>query len=124
MDDNLTIDTLTFELEYRSPNGSSRRETSRGASLPEVLTIRHSEVIDSATKLPSRRSVIRADRHILLSNGAIAPVSTWVVHQSPVDAEVDNAEIVAVTQRVLTVLSAEATTGLDLKEEVFAKRQQ
>lgn len=120
----LTIDTLSFKLVYSDKGGSVRRETSRGASLPEDLTIRHSTVTDSATKLKSRRSVVRFDRYIALADGSIAPVSTYAVHQSPIDTEVDNAEIVAVTQRLCSLLSDEATTGLDLKEEIFANGEQ
>lgn len=124
MNDNLTIDGLTYNRIYSDKGGSLRRETSRGASLPEELTIRHSVVVDKATGRKSRRSVARNDRYLVLEDGSIGVESTWAVHQSPIDANVDNAEIVATTQRIITVLSAEATTGLDLKEEIFANGEQ
>lgn len=123
MDNNLTIDSLSFNLIYSDKNdGSLRRETSRGASLPEELTIRHTNVTVDGVR--SRRSVVRNDRYVAMADGTIRPVSTWTVHQSPIDTEVDATEIAAATQRILSVLSAEATTGLNLDGAIFANGEQ
>lgn len=124
MDKDLTLDSLSFIGTSFEETGSVRKEVSRGASLPEILTIRHSTVVDSASKRKSRRSVVRVDRHLAMTDGEILPVATWVVHQSPIDAAVTSAEIVATAQRITSLLSDEATSGLDLKEEIFAGGQQ
>lgn len=125
MNADLTIDTLSFKLAYNDKDGGSvRREVSRGPNLPEILTVKHSDVIDSATKLPSSRDLLREDYYVALSSGVIAPVSAYVVVQAPKDSNVTSAVLLAALQRIISVLSTEATTGLNLKSEIFVSRLQ
>lgn len=125
MTNDLTIDTLSFKLRFSDKDaGSERRETSRGANLPEILTIKHSEVVDSSTKLKSTRSVVRLDRHMELeAESKVAPVSAYIVVQRPNSASVTSADILAVVQRLVTILQ-EDDTGLDLMDEIFVNLEQ
>jgi len=123
MDNNLTISTLTFALTSNGKEGSVRREVSRGANLPEVMTVRHQDYVDSATKIAGTRSVLRFDRHIALSGGLIAPVSAYLVVAAPKDVNVASSDILAVVERVAQVIQ-EDDLGLDLADEVFVGKQQ
>jgi len=124
MTNDLTIDTLSFKLAFSDEKGSKRIETSRGVTLPEVMTIRHREITDSATKLPSFNSVLRVDRHLSLTvEGVIAPVSAYVVVTVPKSASVNSSDVLAVIQRLVTILQ-EDDTGLDLMDEIFVNHEQ
>lgn len=123
MDNNLTISTLAFNLSSNGKEGSVRRETSRGANLPEVMTVRHQTYTDSATKVAGTRSVVRFDRHIALGGGLIAPVSAYLVVAAPTDVNVGSADILAVVERIAQVIQ-EDDLGLDLADEIFVNKQQ
>jgi len=122
----LTISTLSFKQTYSDKNGSERRETSRGANLPEVLTVKHQQIVDSATKLPARRSLCRFDRYVTLTGGSIAPVSAYVVVQTPLDSAVVSSDIQAVVARILGILSATSNppVGLALGDAMFVNQEQ
>lgn len=80
--------------------GSLFRDTSLGANLPREVTIRHQEYVDSKTKRPGRRSVLRLDRNVQMSDGTIAPVSCMIVAMVPKDVNVTNAiiaDVIAIT---------------------------
>lgn len=124
MNADLTIDTRDYILVYSDADGSLRRETSEGVNLPEELTVRHSTGKDSATKLPLKRTVVRCDKTIARDDGSTAIVSAYLVASVPSISEVTSAHVLAACQRVLSVLSAEATTGLDLKEEILVNGEQ
>lgn len=122
MTNDLTINALTFAFGYSGPNGSSRREVSRGANLPEVLTVKHSRVTDK-TYGPVRRSVARIDRHVLGADGVIKPVSVYQVVQVPIDSNMTTADITAVNTRMATLLTT-LNTGLDLADNIFVGEEQ
>jgi hypothetical protein len=120
----LTVDTLSFKQVYSDKSGSERRESSRGPTLPEVMTIRHQDIVDSTTKLPSKRSVLRLDRYMSLATEAvIAPVSAYIVVQTPKSASIASSDVLAAIQRLITVLQ-EDDSGLDLMDEIFTNYEQ
>lgn len=119
----LTIDTLSFKQQFSDKAGSSRREVSRGVSLPTEMRVAHSDYTDSATKLPGKRSLVRFDRYIELSTGAIAPVSAYIVVTHPNDPDVLSADILAVVGHLIQII-ASGGTNLDLKDEVFVNKEQ
>lgn len=123
MNADITLSTLSFTQQYSDKTGSLRREVSRGAMLPETLRIAHSDYVDSATKLPGVRSLTRVDRYIALTDDRIAPVSASLVVAKPTDANVTNADILAVVQRLVDLLKSESG-GLALSEEIFVSLQQ
>jgi hypothetical protein len=123
MNNNLTVSALAFNLAFTDKNGSERREVSRGVNLPEVMSVRHQEYTDSSTKVKGVRSVLRFDRHLLLSSGIIAPVSAYLVVTTPTDTGVASSDVLAVVERIVNTIQ-EDDTGLDLADEIFVTREQ
>lgn len=124
MNADLTISTLTFKLASSGKTeGSERREISRGVNLPEVMTVRHQEYTDSATKRKGVRSVLRFDRYIAAVDGNIIPVSAYLVVTTPSDPNVATADVAAVVERIVNTIQ-EDDTGLDLADEIFVNREQ
>lgn len=123
MNNDLTISTLAFTLAFNGKDGSERREISRGVNLPEVMSVKHQNYTDSATKLPGTRSVLRFDRYVELSSGVIAPVSAYLVVTVPKDPDATSADVLAVVERIVNTIQ-EDDTGLDLADEIFVSRQQ
>jgi hypothetical protein len=125
MNSNLTISTLAFNLIYSDLSGSLRREISRGASLPTELLIKHQDIVDSATKQPSRRTLVRFDYYMAMTDGVIRPVSYYSVLQRPKDALVTST-ITDLIQAMMTNLmhGTTNTSGLDLQTEILANGEQ
>lgn len=124
MNADLTISTLAFKLAFSDKaNGSERREISRGVNLPEVMTVKHQQYTDSSTKLKGRRSVLRFDRYLELTDGQIVPVSAYLVVAVPADAGITSADVQAVVERVVNTIQ-EDDTGLDLADEIFVNGEQ
>lgn len=123
MTDALTLSTLTFNKSFSDKSGSERREVSRGVNLPEVLTIKHQSYVDSATKLPGVRSVVRLDRHVAVTDGRIVPVAAYLVVAVPNDAMIESADVLAAVERIAQVIQ-EDDSGLDLADEIFINHEQ
>lgn len=124
MNADLTISTLAYKLAFSDKaNGSERREISRGVNLPEVMTIKHQAYTDSSTKLVGRRSVLRFDRHIALTDGRIVPVSAYLVVAVPSDPNIGSSDVLAVVERIVNTIQ-EDDTGLDLADEIFVTGEQ
>jgi hypothetical protein len=123
MTNDLTLRGQTYALIYSDKTGSLRREVSRGATLPSELKIAHSDYIDSATKLPGKRSVARSDYYMELSTEGIAPVSAYIVVTRPNDSAVTSVELLAAIQTLIDLLQ-EDDSGLDLADEIFVNGQQ
>lgn len=125
MDANLTINTLSFNTVYSDKSGSLRRDTSRGANLPTELLIKHQDYIDSTTKKPGKRSVIRFDYYMVMTDGVIRPVSYYAVCAKPTDPLV-TVSVTNALEALLTNLmhSSTNTSGLDLKDEILGNGEQ
>lgn len=61
MDDTLTIDTVAYTRVYKATGVPIRRNTALGLSSPRELSISHQASVNSKTKEPSTRSVVRFD---------------------------------------------------------------
>lgn len=123
MDANLTLGSLNYVEQYSEKSGSLRREIARGPALPTTMKVAHSPYVDSATKLPGIRSVVRFDRYQALSTGVIAPVSAYVVVTRPTDTAVTGTEVLACFQNLIDLLQ-EDDSGLDLADEIFVNQEQ
>lgn len=126
MNNDLTVDTLAFKLAYSDKTGSKRIETSRGVNLPTTMTVSHQQTVDSATKLPIRRSLLRFDRTQAVSASETAPlgtVSAYIVVSVPSGTEVEGSDVLAVIQHLISVLQ-EDDSGLDLMDEIFVNQEQ
>ena len=120
INNDLTISTLSFKLKANDiADGSLRTEVSRGVNLPEVLTIRSQDYVDSATKLPGTRTVLRIDRHLALASGQIAPGSyAYLVVGRLKDSGVVTADITAVVARIRGVID-DTAPNLNLSNDIF-----
>lgn len=125
MNADLTIDTLSFKMQYGDQAGSLRREVSRGVNLPTEMRVSHQEYVDAKTKVSGKRHLVRFDRYVSFSSGIIAPVSAYAVVTVPGDTGVTSADVLAVVQHLNNALFASTqTAGLDLKDEIFVSQEQ
>lgn len=123
MNANLTVGALSYVQQYSEKSGSLRREVARGPALPTELKVSHQAYVDSVTKLPGTRTLVRFDRFQALSSGVIAPVSAYVVVTRPTDTAVTGTEILACFQNLIDLLQ-EDDSGLDLADEIFVNKEQ
>lgn len=127
MNADLTINGLTFKLQYSDKDaGSSRREVSRGVNLPETLTIKSQSYIDSKTKIPGRRTVVREDRAVSDGAGGVTEgLAAYLVVTVPNKPEITTAEVQAVLTRLITLLAGTTVTGgLALSDAIFVNQEQ
>lgn len=125
MDNNLTVSTLTFNLVYSDKTGSLRRETSRGATLPTEILIKHQEYVDSSSKQPGVRTLVRVDYYMTMTDGIIRPVSLYAVLARPNDPLVTSTIINSIEAMMVNLLHGTSnTSGLDLREEILTNREQ
>lgn len=124
MNADLTISTLAFKLKASDiVDGSERREVSRGVNLPEVMTIKSQQYVDSGTKLPGKRTVLRFDRYVANTAGIPVPVSAYLVVAVPSDTAITSADVLAVVSRINGVIDA-TSPNLDLADEIFVNGEQ
>jgi hypothetical protein len=119
----LTLSSLTFNLSKSGDAGSERREVSRGVNLPEILSIKHREYVDSRTKIPGIESLVKIDRYVALTSGQIVPVTASLVVRVPSDALVTSADTLASVERIAQLIQ-EDDSGLDLADEIFINKEQ
>jgi len=125
MNNNLTVSTLAFNLIYSDQNGSLRREISRGASLPTELLIKHQDYVDSTTKVAGKRTLVRLDYYMTMTDGVIRPVSLYTVLARPTDPLVTAGINTALEAMMVNLLHGTTnTSGLDLETEIFSNGEQ
>jgi len=82
MTSDITVKGKAYALVYSDKAGSLRRSTTDGATLPHTIRIAHTDAVDSATKIATRRSLLRVDMTHLDTGGvnpSPLPVSVQVV---------------------------------------------
>lgn len=85
----ITKTTKVYDLVFSDKTeGSLYRNTEAGLNLPVDITVKHQRYVDSKTKRPGRRTVVRIDKMIEMSDGTIAPVSAFIVAMIPEDVNV------------------------------------
>lgn len=124
MTNDLTINTRSFVMNYSDKTGSKRTCISRGATLPDVLMIRHQDYVDSATKLPGKRTMVKIERYIEGQDGVIKPVSFHLVGARPNDSAVTVEELEAALADLVALFTAVADGGLDLGANIFGSLEQ
>lgn len=125
MNSNLTVKTLAYNLVYSDKDGSLRRETSRGVSLPSELTIRNQPYVDSVTKVPGKRTVLRIDRTIAGTDGKPIVVSAYLVSAVPLDPIVSSSnDVLEIIAELAEIIKTDGTTHLDLADEIFVNGEQ
>ena len=125
MNNDLTISTLAFNLIYSDKTGSLRREISRGVSIPTELLIKHDDYVDSKTKVPGKRSLVRLDYYMTMTDGVIRPLSLYTVLAAPTDPLVTQSIISSVEAMMVNLLHGTTNTnGLGLEDEILSNKQQ
>jgi len=115
MNNDITVSGLAFKLIYSDKTGSLRRETSRGTSLPTELLIKHEDYVDSKTKVPGVRTLVRLDYYMTMTDGVIRPVSLYVVCSKPSDPLVTSGIVTSLEAMLVNLLHGITnTSGLDL----------
>lgn len=125
MNQNLVIGTVQLDLVASDLDaGSLRRDISRGASLPEVLTIKHQTIKDSASKRLVNRSVMKIERTIAVEGG-LAVIPVHMVVSYPLDTVIPTVEIETAVSHLISLVSPVApTAGQGLSGDAFIKRLQ
>jgi hypothetical protein len=103
--------------------GSLFRSVASGINTPKEISIRHQDYVDSKTKKLGRRSVVRKDVFILMTDGTIAPVSVMIVAMVPRDANVTSS-VIADALGVSLSMHGHGTENTDIGTEVFANGSQ
>jgi hypothetical protein len=130
MNNDLTLNALTYTWKYSDKEGSERRNAGLGANLPRILKIAHQETFEGTEKLPSLRSVIRHDQYVVDGDGnpLPVPVSLYLVQVVP-DAADPAAVTTAISDSKIAIRQMISPTGadagaLDLFNEVFVTQAQ
>jgi len=125
MTSDITVSGLAFKLIYSDKSGSLRREISRGASLPTEILIKHQEYVDSATKQPGFRTLVRVDYYMTMTDGIIRPVGFYAVLGRPNDPLVTQAIITSIEAMLVNLLHGTSNaSGLGLEDEILSNREQ
>jgi hypothetical protein len=126
MNTNLTVSALSYDGIYSDKtDGSLRREISRGTSIPTELLIKHQDYVDSVTKVPGKRSLVRFDHYMTMTDGVVRPVSLYLVLARPTDPLVTTAIITSLSAQMVNLIHGTTnTSGLDLASSILASRQQ
>lgn len=124
MNNNLTVNSLAFNLNYSDKSGSLRTETARGVNLPTTMQIKHQKFTDSATKLPGTQSALIFAKYKALSDGRIAAaVVVTLKVQVLEDANVNSTDVTETTDLIVGTIQ-EDDSGLDLADEIFVTKEQ
>lgn len=125
MNADITVSGLAYKQIYSDKSGSLRRETARGATLPTELLIKHQEYVDSVTKVPGIRTLVRFDHYMTMTDGVVRPVSYYAVLARPNDPLVTATIIEALQAQMTNLLHGTTnTSGLDLQGEILSNREQ
>lgn len=130
MNADITLKSKVYKLLYSDKAESVRKSITDGAILPHTIRIAHSEAVDSATKLPVKRSLMRVDMtHV--DTGGVNPapttVSAYLVVQHGIG--LNQPSQAAIELAVDTLIQALTGTGadasaLDLTDEIFVAKEQ
>lgn len=130
MNADITVKAKSYKQLYSDQAGSLRRSVTDGAHMPHTIRIAHQDAIDSRTKVPTRRSLVRVDMTHLDTGGvnpSPLPVSVQIVvvkgkeTYAPTSAAIELAVDSAV--QMLAGTGADAS-ALDLVDEIFVNEEQ
>jgi len=128
MNDNIGPLTLgTYNLRFKDASGSERRVAGTAPNLPIIMTIKAQEYVDSKTKVPGRRTVLRIDQHLALeTGGTIAPLSAYLVVSVPQGSLVSGNNIQNIIQDIVRVVGMGVAAGdqLSLSQAIFSTGEQ
>lgn len=99
MDANPVINTITFTKTFDEKDGSERRSSARGVNTPDLMVIKHQNYVDSQTKVPGIRHVVRIDRVSQTTEGKKYNTSCYAVLMVPEVASQTDIDTVVTTFR-------------------------
>jgi hypothetical protein len=107
MDADLTLNSIVFKKSFDEKDGSERRSIARGVNTPDVMTIKHQDYVDSKTKVPGRRHLVRVDREDVDTAGTKYVSSCYLVLNVP---SIENQTDLDVLVATFKAVAAWATT--------------
>lgn len=130
MNADITVKAKVYKLVYSDKAGSLRRSTTDGAPLPHTIRIAHTDAVDSKTKVPNVRSLIRVDMTHVDTGGvnpSPLPVSVQLVLVAGKDtyAPTSAAILLAVdSMRQILASTAADASALDLATTIGVNKEQ
>lgn len=108
MDDNITLNSIVFKRTVsKDPLSAVRRSSTRGINLPDVLTIKVQDTVNSTTKQPETRfQLFRVDRTEADTEGKPVTGSIYMVAVVP-----SNLPETALTSMLATARAAASASG-------------
>lgn len=91
--DDLTFNTIEFELAHKDKADSLRRSVARGITTPDDLVIKQQDSVNSKTQVSEKRSLLRIDRTELIDG---VPTTVSVYATAVVPSNVAGASVTAV----------------------------
>lgn len=83
MNADLTFNSVVFKKSFDEKGGSERRSTARGINTPDLLIIKKTAYVDSVTKVPGFRYLVRVDYQNVTAEGVTYVVSAYTVIAVP-----------------------------------------
>lgn len=119
----------TYVLIYSDKDsGSLRRKYGLPASLGIEMSIKHTDYVDSKTKVSGKRHVVRLDKFVAIdAAGTIAPVSTYVVcavPESTIDLTTSVNQLVSTLVQLLGNQSVAAADQMNKATGIFIGGEQ
>lgn len=97
MNADLTFNTIVFKKSFDEKDGSERRSTTRGINIPDVLSIKSQDYVDSSTKVPGRRYTGRVDLVSIDANLKQITTSAYFVFAVPSTATTSDVSNITTT---------------------------
>jgi hypothetical protein len=121
------VDSRSFDLRYSDKDGSERRDSTAGAGQPRILSIRHTQIVNSKTKKVEDQTSVRLEEQVPHSvTGELISQTFTLTGRFPQDASITDTLI----QKNLTnlcLMFAKSTSpdqGLALGTEIFTNKLQ
>lgn len=119
MDDNITLKTGSYVLNYKDKDGSERRAYGLAPATPAILTVKSQPYVDSVTKVKGKRTVVRVDRYYALeTGGTIAPISAYMVVAVPDGSLITAANVTDLVEDICRLVGDDISTANQLQQGV------
>lgn len=115
MNDNLTLNALTYNRVYSDVARSLRRNTTAGVTLPRELTMSHITTVDNVSKQNIRRSSVKHECVTADSDGNPVPtrVSVQLIITYPTDIGVPANVSTGIDDGITAIRQLISGTGAD-----------
>lgn len=119
MDDNITLKSGSFVLNFKDKDGSERRVYGLAPATPAILTVKSQPYVDSVTKVSGKRTVVRVDRYYALETGGIiAPISAYMVVAVPNGSLITSANVTDLVEDICRLVGDDISTANQLQQGV------